>query len=556
MKLILNKGRGYSVGTVREWKGKKYKKTTQGWVPMPKQEKVTPQATPVQLSAQLLASFPPTPGNVNAAGVPYQPTGDIDQLYSMVEDTKDEFKEFTNALAIVTGAVDIHMRSKLKSRERVEVKVADYDGDYSRILDLNGGTLVFQSEAGIENLRKAISRLQPPVVRVKDRFLNPCRGGYRDYMANVTMPNGAIVEILATTDGIMREKSSGIGHEIYELLRVLPADDELTGVTDSLVRLSEKAYGAAAANDSARSREILTEWRSILPRLAGSIGSKLPDEVKRKSWFPSLTNGTSSQSKYSRKSGIALSDIATSIDSIGQTRKSLNDRKRRSKMGTQLYKAIVKSASEIKEEELEKGRSFPMGTIREWNGKKYKKTAKGWVPVSGDDFKEDDPRYGGKGSGPKKKQRDPKKTYGDTFDIPKSMPDKPMLVLMKAKYTKKWRGSDGKWRYQYKPFYSNERAVSEEVLSKLSASDAQKYQSLMEEGHAIVEQQRRQDISPEKREELRVKMQSVIGSLKGLLKPSSKDSPKPKRRQDADDYRDADDFDDADDYRDADDFDD
>ena len=127
---------------------------------------------------------------------------------------------------------------------------------------------------------------------------------------------------------------------------------------------------------------------------------------------------------------------------------------------------------------------------------------------------------------------------------------------MKAKYTKKWRGSDGKWRYQYKPFYSNERAVSEEVLSKLSASDAQKYQSLMEEGHAIVEQQRRQDISPEKREELRVKMQSVIGSLKGLLKPSSKDSPKPKRRQDADDYRDADDFDDADDYRDADDFDD
>lgn len=41
----------------------------------------------------------------------------------------------------------------------------------------------------------------------------------------------------------------------------------------------------------------------------------------------------------------------------------------------------------IETEEVEKGKRAQLGEIREWNGKKYQKTASGWVSVKGDNDK-------------------------------------------------------------------------------------------------------------------------------------------------------------------------
>ena len=46
--------------------------------------------------------------------------------------------------------------------------------------------------------------------------------------------------------------------------------------------------------------------------------------------------------------------------------------------GIQLYNIEVKTPVELV---LEKGRKpLPEGTIREWQGKRFKKTTQGWVP--------------------------------------------------------------------------------------------------------------------------------------------------------------------------------
>jgi len=392
----LEKAKAAPIGTIRDWKGGKYRKTADGWKPVKKEKK------PVK---DVLDGFPKTKGNLNSAGVPYQPTKDMDKLYKMVEEMAPEFHTFVTNLANALGVESVKMRKKLKSRNRVNVKVKeDYGGDVSRILDINGGTLIFKDEAGIDRLRETVKHLRPPILRIKDRFKKPAPGGYRDYMANVTMPNGVIVEILATTEGIMREKSSGIGHKIYEIIRSLPPDPKFTGLTDSLLQLSEHAYSAAAANSSARSSEIGIEFNKILPVLAGSIGSLLPDEVIEKNWFPTLATGTSSQSKYD-----TLSDIVSSINSINsklsdnKVEKSIKLLIKSSRKEINVLKVKIVRPTEVLEKSCspvgdgpgagrtgrnpnrkKDGTGIPIGTREERDGKIYEKFGKDdWREVSG-----------------------------------------------------------------------------------------------------------------------------------------------------------------------------
>ena len=75
------------------------------------------------------------------------------------------------------------MKSETRIREKAE---NDYGGDFSKVVDVWGGSLVFKTEDEIFNaLEKLKDRAD--VVRIKDRWSNPDDSGYRDININIRL---------------------------------------------------------------------------------------------------------------------------------------------------------------------------------------------------------------------------------------------------------------------------------------------------------------------------------------------------------------------------------
>lgn len=89
--------------------------------------------------------------------------------------------------------------NKKEKRAREKVK-ADYDGDWSRLMDPVRATVACDnldqiradSQRVLDWVRDAGGNLARPP---KDRFLEPAGSGYRDYMVNYRLPCGMVVEV-------------------------------------------------------------------------------------------------------------------------------------------------------------------------------------------------------------------------------------------------------------------------------------------------------------------------------------------------------------------------
>ena len=138
-------------------------------------------------------------------------------------------------------------RQKMKSEARIKDKaINDYNGDYSRVVDVWGGSLIFDNE---QDLLNAFEKLQThdDVVRIKDKWNNPDDSGYRDINANIRLSNGVVVELQLHNKGIIDIKQGwGIGHSLYEFVRnpKNKSNPDMAEVIEKVKSITKELYNA------------------------------------------------------------------------------------------------------------------------------------------------------------------------------------------------------------------------------------------------------------------------------------------------------------------------
>lgn len=369
MKLLI-KGKGYSAGTIREWNGKKFQKQGDGsWKPVTGEKKAAKEKDKGNNKNKNISE--PIEKNTDPTNKPKQPSNDLDEIYKLVAASQGEFTAWTADIAeqFKDNLVQVYARTQLKSKDRAERKITPTEGADS-ILDIDGKTLVFHSEKDVRAVAKYLAK-QPEVVRIKDRFAKPTDVGYRDFLMNIKMSNGAVVELQLTTKALLEAKERG--HLFYEVTdQIQAAHDKKDIDSDSFKKIMDVSnqaqrvlYNSAyqdslsGANFNASAFDMRVALREISAMLQEAGASdKLLSEKTRNSFMASLSKATilSSQS-YKTRSGA-------------------------SKVFLVIKSPLLNSSIEPVLEEVNKAKPYPDGTIRTHGGKKVMKKDGGWVPVS------------------------------------------------------------------------------------------------------------------------------------------------------------------------------
>lgn len=290
----------------------------------------------------------------------------LDAVYEQAEKALPTFKEWVEKYGQQTGASQIMLRPGLKGRERAGAKVKnDYAGVASRLTDIVGGTLLFDTVEQVVAAYKAIIQ-DKAVYKAKNRFEKPTSDGYRDIMMVVNV-GGHLCELQLNTHAILDAKEKGLGHKLYEITRELEPiakqssgdgdfDFVAQGYIDALRKVSVKVYRNAAMSSSSSSAssmasdsETLEEFNRILARLSGSSISDhfsgLRESIRKMSPVNfSIAKGTSS---FSTKSN--TSDFMSGIPPFDTENITRNGKKVNAKVLTgRLTRAYLNDGSLLK----------------------------------------------------------------------------------------------------------------------------------------------------------------------------------------------------------------
>lgn len=287
---------------------------------------MTPESVIDADLTELAAKEAAKAGNASApaGGLRHLNAVTMDDVYALAEQTQDQFYADVESWAGELGGAALFRTDRetgqrtLKNRARAERKLPEYDGDAARVVDILGGTILFdtrdQVEAAAEQIRQRIEASGGTVVRDKNRFANPA-GGYKDYQFNYRYPNGFTVELQLNTRAMSEAKES-IGHGLYELQDIAEKvlSDQGSSETEKAAAkivcllsrdVSVELYGSTGvqSNETASFSVILEPFERIeaaTPLLAGTSVygklSELLDTMRNK--LPSLLNtyGSPSQS--------------------------------------------------------------------------------------------------------------------------------------------------------------------------------------------------------------------------------------------------------------------
>jgi len=143
-----------------------------------------------------------------------QPVSDYDELKELGKKAQDELARLlTGALGFSTvyldklplGGLEAELAKTggkiiagaIKPYDRSEEKVeSDYSGDWRKLLDVVRSTVACDSLKGVYDAIAKVRAAGGVYARApKNRFKEPMRNGYRDYLANYLMPCGMIVEV-------------------------------------------------------------------------------------------------------------------------------------------------------------------------------------------------------------------------------------------------------------------------------------------------------------------------------------------------------------------------
>ncbi len=182
-----------------------------------------------------------------------QQSQDLEVLYQDAAIASLELQNIANELATLTAGTIVLPPGGLKGRKRAEEKIqVEYNGDAARITDLARLSIEYDS---LHQLYQTLQLLPESVnlVRMKDRFINPTPGGYRDILLNIRLSNQHIAEVQLTLKSINQIRF-GEGYQIYQQVRkiqtqAMSENRELTLTETEKIRdlnqRSQQLYNAA-----------------------------------------------------------------------------------------------------------------------------------------------------------------------------------------------------------------------------------------------------------------------------------------------------------------------
>ena len=204
----------------------------------------------------------------------------IEELYAKNRAVESEFHALMASLRDEFGA-ELLERKGLKSEARVIEKVKTniyFDGDLRRITDILAATLVFDTE---EKLLTAVEVLKSRnyVVCVFDRWRGRRDDGYRDFLLNIALSNGAIAE-LQLHHGKIAGVKGYLGHSLYEFVRSNEGKAGTSAWIGQALAIERAFYDAALTGDyDEMSEDSRIKARAIARRLAAHSKDR-PEEVQ------------------------------------------------------------------------------------------------------------------------------------------------------------------------------------------------------------------------------------------------------------------------------------
>ena len=190
-----------------------------------------------------------------------------ERAYAQAEENVPLLKAIVNAVAAHDGTEALfrspnkpgpgtdprEVGKEVKKRRRVDEKARnDYKGDYSRVVDLIGGTLVLKDfdafDEAIGHLRQEAARQGASIAQVKKLNMEPGANGYQDVKVSIRFPNGGIGEVIVVGDYMNDAKFNRGGHVVYDASRVLEpyttkaGDTEIDRLAKELEILSNAIY--------------------------------------------------------------------------------------------------------------------------------------------------------------------------------------------------------------------------------------------------------------------------------------------------------------------------
>ncbi|MEV7551697.1 toxin glutamine deamidase domain-containing protein [Amycolatopsis sp. NPDC089917] len=199
------------------------------------------------------------PGDQFHAGFDRADTGDPAKIQEFLDAERQAWPRNQGDLNRIAERIaaenngDSSGRPGPKDDDRAKAKIAGYDGDASKLTDLVGVKIQFDTLADVYNALNAV--MADPdleIVSFDDRFANPQDSGYRDLQMNVRLPNGHVAELRLHLRHI--DTVSAYEHALYEVRRDFPTYNRtLDG--DNKKKLSpEQALLEAALMDRVREK--------------------------------------------------------------------------------------------------------------------------------------------------------------------------------------------------------------------------------------------------------------------------------------------------------------
>ncbi|NLS12947.1 RelA/SpoT domain-containing protein [Vibrio sp. SM6] len=156
-------------------------------------------------------------GITNFDNTPPQPENDFERLYDNALTAQTELETLCSSAALLSDTKTVF--AGVKSRERAQEKIAtELGGNVSAITDIARATISADSIEALVSAFEVLER-ETTIVRVKNRFKEPARSGYRDLNILVKLPqSGHIAEVQMHLAAIAEVKS-GPEHLLYEKIQ-------------------------------------------------------------------------------------------------------------------------------------------------------------------------------------------------------------------------------------------------------------------------------------------------------------------------------------------------
>ncbi|MDR2662717.1 MAG: hypothetical protein LBC31_06940 [Treponema sp.] len=216
----------------------------------------------------------------------------------------------------------------IKGDTRAKEKHEKEATPYNQMLDMVGFTVVVDDMA---TLLKMAGEVIPEdgIVRAKDRYLNPVKGSYRDFLLNIRTEDGFVGEIQLNIRQMFEAKETFGGHALYDATREFDTEIGEGKITQEqadkdrnvLLEISDKFYGKAYGLTLAESEANATSLDMTSPSFQAyvskyGVGDKVLSSFTMNKLRPLLAKGWS---RHQMKDSDGSSNDGTDFGSRGSS---------------------------------------------------------------------------------------------------------------------------------------------------------------------------------------------------------------------------------------------